>query len=481
MQSETVVLQTTYLAGKKKGKPLPARAATVMGTRLSTANNNGSGTSRSGSVRYRHQHSNSTPPTGIHHHHRAASSVSSSHRQAAAAAPPPTRPPPAAPPAPRPRSHSTSAIGETTTVLVGRQRARFVISRRLLCAASPFFRTRLLVTSTNTALWLPGESATMFELFVEWLHAPRSFRSHLDDAITADNDNAAEAELLHWALVRLHLFAARLGLPPLQDLAMDAVQDLYLRRDWDVAPAVVAYLYVRCEARHAGRLRRWAVAMVAFSLAAAGQEEEEEQQQQPNQQRASSATHLRKLLAALPELAADYAAHVRGMRAAGLDLRFKNPQLRIPANALRSDKRAFGFRECSFHSHRAEVGQGACPHSASGLRAADTGSVLDLLGGGGDEQAVAEDEDEDEDEEVDETRQWEKEWAGEFEGWEDEPEYTYATTSLRRPPSVPTPPPPAPLPRRTASGRLLMSKFGTHSSPRLPSRDGAVAPTPTSG
>ncbi len=49
----------------------------------------------------------------------------------------------------------------------------------------------------------------------------------------------------------------------------------------------------------------------------------------------------------------------------------KNPQLRLPENKLRSEERFFGFRQCSFHSHRSAVGEGVCPllqlhHSSSG-------------------------------------------------------------------------------------------------------------------
>ncbi|EGX89896.1 hypothetical protein CCM_08149 [Cordyceps militaris CM01] len=448
MQPETV-LQAAYLPGKK---PPPAAAAAGMGPRLngSSLRDHRPATS-----------SSSTPPLvrGTHHHHRTTSSVSH-------AAP---RPPP------RARSHSTSSVGAaaTTTVLVGRRRQPFVVSRRLLCSASPFFRDQLqrgsCSANNNTddrpvTLWLPGESASMFGLFVEWLRAPRSFRSHVDDAAAAaaatGRSTAAAAAVLHWALVRLHLFAAHLGLAALQDLAMDAVQDLYLRRDWDMAPAVVTYLYTRCEARPAGRLRRWAVAMVAFSLAVAGESASSSSHQEEDHHH-HPAPRLRSMLAALPELAADYAAHVRSMRAAGLDMRWKNPQLRIPANALRNDDRAFGFRECSFHSHRAAVGQGPCPHAASGWGAADTGSMLDLA----QQQPEEEEEEEVVDGDDDATRQWEKEWADEFWGLEDE--YT-CTTSLRPPPL-----------RRTltaASVRPLLSKFGNHA--RSPSVDG-VSPTST--
>jgi hypothetical protein len=39
----------------------------------------------------------------------------------------------------------------------------------------------------------------------------------------------------------------------------------------------------------------------------------------------------------------------------------KNPQLRLPMNKLRNEERFFGFRQCSFHSHRSTIGEGVCP------------------------------------------------------------------------------------------------------------------------
>lgn len=470
-----------------------------------------------------HQHSNSTPPSNIHNRTYGVGHSSN--------VIPPTNP--------RPRSQSTSAVGEMTTVLVGRKRQAFVLNRRLLCAASPFFRDQLqqrmhsspspspsssssspsscyspsssrspsslssrsFYTYRPITLWLPGESTTMFALFVEWLHAPASFRSYLDDTVALAHGTSDEAtQLLHWALIRLHLFASHLGLCALQDLAMDAVQDLYLRCDWDIAPSVIAYLYTRCDALHSVRLRRWAVAMVAFSLTVAwhlhNDQADDLEKRIPgcHQRTASSSSssasavcdpaRLHSMLAALPEFAADYGTHVRSMRGAGLDMRFKNPQLRIPANTLRNDERLFGFRECSFHSHRAAVGQAPCPHATSGLRAADTGSMLDLAPP---EEAV-EDEEVGEDDDV---RQWEKEWADEYMGLGGEEERGgVPTTSLRPPPLPPktlpntlpkTVPATAALPRLMTHGqsnvRPLMSKFGNY-VPQCPARDGEMLPTP---
>lgn len=133
---------------------------------------------------------------------------------------------------------------------------------------------------------------------------------------------------------------------------MDALQDLYLNRNWDVPPSLIIYLYTQCESLASVRMRRWAVAMVAFSLTVD-----------------TKSSNFRALFASLPDFAEDYATHVRNMKAAGLDIRFKNPQLRIPANKLRNDERLFGFRECSFHSHRAAVGERRCPYDDGAGRA----------------------------------------------------------------------------------------------------------------
>lgn len=142
---------------------------------------------------------------------------------------------------------------------------------------------------------------------------------------------------------------------------MDAVQDLYLKCDWDVPPSLIVYLYTQCEALPAVRVRRWAVAMVAFSLT--GDNNHDQLKFHPQDSATSDPARFRALFSSLPDFATDYATHVRNMRAAGLEVRFKNPQLRISANKLRNDERLFGFRECSFHSHRAAVGEKRCPYN----------------------------------------------------------------------------------------------------------------------
>ncbi|ODA83984.1 hypothetical protein RJ55_02502 [Drechmeria coniospora] len=248
-----------------------------------------------------------------------------------------------------------------TTVLVGARQLNFTVNRRLLRSVSSFFRERLDDPSAPTpvCLWLPGESGTMFALFVEWVHWPSTFRHFVDQAVSDAHETSASQDL-HWAIIHLHLFAANLKISKLQDLAMDAIQDLYLKYDWDVPPNLIKHLYAQSDAVTAVRIRRWAVAMVAFSLTT---DPHQPLKFHPQDSATSDLARFRALFDSLPEFAADYAMHVRNMTSAGIDVRFKNPQLRISANKLRNDQRMFGFRECSFHSHRSSVGEGQCPHS----------------------------------------------------------------------------------------------------------------------
>ena len=282
----------------------------------------------------------------------------------------------------QPSSARTSSSNDEsmTTILVGQKQQKFTVNKRLLCAASSFFRERLddsANTSTRrVSLWLPGESASMFAFFVEWLHAPRSFRKLLEHTLAASYDRGqSNLNDLQWALVRLHLFASHLGLYHLQDLAMDGVQDLYLKCNWDVSPELIIYLYTKCEAIPAVRLRRWAVAMVAFSLTGASaaalppMSPVSDVSSLDSPSEAFTPSRIHHLLDTLPEFATDHAIHMDKMADSGLDVRFKNPQLRIPANKLRNEERAFGFRQCSFHSHRASVGERRCPYERRSARA----------------------------------------------------------------------------------------------------------------
>lgn len=265
---------------------------------------------------------------------------------------------------------------ELARVRVGKKSREFLVNKKLLSTAAPFFRERLddspagfvQIASAQKAVpvWLPAqkssspiyledESPAMFELFSIWLHRRTSFRKYLDDQITSvSGDSESVALEFHWALVHLHIFAARHELYDLQDLSIDALQDLYLRCDWDVSAAFIKFLFGEREAWLTIRLRRWAVAMVAWSLAGG----------QSLMRIHSDPSQFDKLLDRYQDFNTEYVLHVAKLKSGKLDARIKNPQLRIPANKLRNEERQFGFRQCSFHTHRAVVGERRCPHSA---------------------------------------------------------------------------------------------------------------------
>lgn len=278
-------------------------------------------------------------------------------------------------------TNSQSSSNPLTTVLIGPKKKRFKVNKKQLCAVSPFFRDQLEDPAQTRAvsLWLPAESPSMFALFVEWLHDRYSFRRCIDETINQTQvAGQMQMQELHWALIRLHLFASHLSLYHLQDTAMDIIQDLYLKCDWDVSPSLIAYLYTKCEALPSVRLRRWVAAMVAFSLTGASSNASPIKFH-PQDSQTSDLTHIHALLESLPEFAADHAIHLQKMDDSGLDVRFKNPQLRIPANKLRNEERAFGFRECSFHSHRATVGERRCPHERKRMLRTTNNKVQGLV------------------------------------------------------------------------------------------------------
>ncbi len=252
-------------------------------------------------------------------------------------------------------------------MLVGQTQREFNLNRKLLCEASAFFRHNVEAVSSpedggdddDSIMWLPRESPEMFELFVLWLYRQRSFLALIDEAIPRVARDAAvfaslpKLQTLRWNLVRLHLFAARIDLPELQDAAIDALQDVYLRGDLDVSPRFLAFLYGECDAEHAFRLRKWAVAMTAWALHGCNVDRDP-----------ALTSQFDRLFATYKDLAEDYRIHLEKMAQSKADVRIKNPQLRLPMNKLRSGERFFGFRQCSFHSHRATVGESLCPHLA---------------------------------------------------------------------------------------------------------------------
>ncbi|KAK4235002.1 hypothetical protein C8A03DRAFT_18192 [Achaetomium macrosporum] len=267
---------------------------------------------------------------------------------------------------------------EVVTVLVGDEQREFTLHRKLLCDSCAFFKSYIDAIPSpasssskgtsgddedDSVLWLPNEAPDMFELFVLWLYQRKRFHTFIDHALLALCPD--DRRTMRTNLVRLHLFAAVIDLPALQDTAMDALQDMYLRFDWDMSPAFLAFLYGDCEAAHAVRLRKWAVAMLAWTLHGAPDGKKEV---------AAMAAQVDRLFAAYPDLHADYSMHLHKMAESRADVRIKNPQLRLPANELRSGERYFGFRQCTFHSHRATVGEGTCPHAlALGLHLEEKG------------------------------------------------------------------------------------------------------------
>ncbi len=254
---------------------------------------------------------------------------------------------------------------EIVTVFVGSKRKEFSVHKKLLCAASSVFRESLdviptgLSSSSAQQLWLENEASEMFELFLLWLYQRRAFATFLEEAIrsvspgavfppypTLQNDTTRQA--LHWNLVRLHVFASMADIPALQDAAMDAIQDMYLRCDWEATPRLIKYLYESCERDHSVRLRKWAAAMVAWQLHGIDRSQ-------------VTAAQFQKLFDAHEDFVDDYNNHLQKLVQSKANIMIKNPQLRLPRNKLRSEERFFGFRQCSFHSHRSTIGEGICP------------------------------------------------------------------------------------------------------------------------
>lgn len=261
---------------------------------------------------------------------------------------------------------------EMVRMLVGPRKREFTIHKKLLCASSEFFRCSLEAVKSvpnppedelpaastihhDKILWLSEECPEMMELFVLWIYQKNSFRALLDHMVSSvavhlrpANKAKVQAsrEALHWSLVRLHLFAADIRLPVLQDMAMDAIQDFYLRCDWDVSRRLVRYLYQERSREESVRLRKWTVAMLAWTLSNEG----------------SDPLAYNELFAEFPELRADCVKHMDRTVDSKTDVRMKNPQLRLPRNKLKNEERHFGFRQCSFHSHRSSVGERRCPH-----------------------------------------------------------------------------------------------------------------------
>jgi hypothetical protein len=136
----------------------------------------------------------------------------------------------------------------------------------------------------------------------------------------------------------------------LQDVAMDALQDLYLRCNWEINPELIKYVYTQCDPEESYRLRnlrKWIVAMIAWRMV------------DPED------GSLETFFGECAGLREEYSSHLSKVAASRLEVDCKNPQLRLPSNSLRNEERQFGYRQCSFHTHRSTVGQRHCPHAHS--------------------------------------------------------------------------------------------------------------------
>ncbi|KAI5862723.1 hypothetical protein GGS23DRAFT_90220 [Durotheca rogersii] len=240
----------------------------------------------------------------------------------------------------------------TVRVLVGPDNHQFLIARKLLASCQYFrefidgARIEFVKGQAQLVVVLEDLSPNMFELFAYWIAEQRNLDRFID---IAEADRTCKE--LHWDLVSLHLFAAQIELPALQDCALDAIQDIYLRRNWDINPKLISYVYKSCDPQESCRLRKWIVAMTSWTLGGVVPTD--------------LSNSIQRLFDQCPDFLAEYHTHTRKMAKSGLEGHFKNPQLRLPSNNLRNEERQFGFRQCSFHTHRSTVGQGRCPHTVS--------------------------------------------------------------------------------------------------------------------
>lgn len=228
------------------------------------------------------------------------------------------------------------------------------MDRRLLAATGFYFKD--LIDNYSRIEFEDGQGflviairdacPLMFELFVDWLLNENLLAEVIDEA---DASNEDECRDLLQDLVELHLFAARIDNALLQDLAMDAIQDLHLRCNWDITPSLIAYIYTECDPSESCRLRKWIVAMIAWTVGGMDNTMDMEA--------------LKALFMMCPDFWEEYNIHLRKTSRNRLKVQLKNPQLRLPSNNLRNEERQFGFRQCSFHTHRSTVEQSTCPHS----------------------------------------------------------------------------------------------------------------------
>ncbi|KAI0009108.1 hypothetical protein F4779DRAFT_617936 [Xylariaceae sp. FL0662B] len=240
---------------------------------------------------------------------------------------------------------------DTVKVIVGPEEKEFLIPKKLLTSCRLFLdeidaaRLEFAKGQAYLVVELEDQCPDMFELLCYWLNNERKGFDKVVDTAEAERT----CDELHWDFVNLHIFAAQVELPALQDYAMDAIQDIYLRCNWDVNPRLIDHVYRSCDPQESCRLRKWIVAMTAWTLSGVVPPD--------------LAKKIQRLFETCPDFLVEYNTHTRKMTKSGNEGPFKNPQLRLPSNNLRNGERQFGFRQCSFHTHRSRVGQGKCPHT----------------------------------------------------------------------------------------------------------------------
>ncbi|KUJ22631.1 uncharacterized protein LY89DRAFT_680761 [Mollisia scopiformis] len=109
---------------------------------------------------------------------------------------------------------------EIVTILVGSERKKFTVHKRLLCASATMFRGAFsgqFLESQEGTMTLEEDSPAVFALYVEWL-----YRSSVSVISTDPHAHLRD-------LYGLYFFADKLLLPALKDKTMDAIQDVSLK------------------------------------------------------------------------------------------------------------------------------------------------------------------------------------------------------------------------------------------------------------
>ncbi|KUJ22634.1 uncharacterized protein LY89DRAFT_664434 [Mollisia scopiformis] len=114
---------------------------------------------------------------------------------------------------------------ETVKIYIGPKRKVFVMHRKPLFAAAPYFeRAMRQREEKHGKLYLPHDHCGAFALFVEWI-----YRTVLPDGHSQDYVDS---------LYELYMFAEKISLssPTLEDRIMDKIQDISLK--YDLTPSL---------------------------------------------------------------------------------------------------------------------------------------------------------------------------------------------------------------------------------------------------